>query len=411
MTTLPVGMEIDLAATPTLASRPHDRIVLGYVGTAASATANGAHPQGRGLVAKIGSIYTLNSLNALTRQEWTAMDGVARAAGDPTTPADFFGAGSLVDALQVAEAIGNFTVVLIPVAGDDSDDSVAAVNSLDPETGGGTHPVPGIIAAPEAMNTDAGRLAVASALNTIAARMDAMTAVTIPVSNITPTDRKAWAANFVPAAASPGTIRRTRVTLGTSQTGATAERKVDNSAILAAYMARVQSEDLGEDPANTPTIIHSTDPVLPFAIDDFTTAAQDLAASYITPVVRFAGSFRFWGRASGPDPDDDFGYVGVLDAILLDLKALLGGYSQRNLPAEAIEIMVTRGQHLVDARRRDGQISDGIVSRHPTLDTPQRLAANELYLLLAVQRVPYARFIHLQVTPHGVTIIGTTPAA
>lgn len=410
MTTRPVGMELDLEATPNLVSRPHDRVVLGIVGTSANATASGAPGTGDAIVPKIGSIYVLNSLNALSRAAWTEFDSVARADGASLTPADFFGAGSLIDALEVAENIGNFTVVLIPVAGSDSAASVAAVNSLDPESGGGSHPKPGVIAAPSAMNTDAGRLAVASALNTIANRMDAQAVVRIPASMTSAAARKTWAATFVPGASSPGTIRRTRVTLGTSQTGATGSRNVANDSILAAYMAKTQSEDLGEDPANTPTIIHATDPILAFAIDDFTTAAQDLAASYITPVIRYGGTFRFWGRASGPDPDDDHGYTGVLDAIFEELKALLGGYSQRNLPGEAIEIMVTRGQHLVDARRRDGQIADAVISRHPTLDTPVRLHANELYLYLAVQRIPYARFIHLQVSPHGVLVLGAPSA-
>ena len=411
MTTRPVGLVFDLEARPTLAARPHDSVILGIVGTAANATANGEHPQGRSPVAKLGSVYTINSVLALSAAEWTAMDAVDRENLPAATPAAFFGVGSILDTINLAEAVGNFTLIVIPVDGKEQAAAVKAVNDLDPGTGGGTHDVPGIIAAPDAVDADAERLVVASALRTIATKLDAKAVVRIPDSNTTAANRKAWAGTFVPGAASPGTIRRTRVTLGDSKTGATGDRDVSNDAILAVYMALVDSEDLGEDPANTHTLITSTDPVLPFGLMDFTTAAQDLAANFITPVVRYEGSFRFWGRASGPDPDDDFGYVGVLDAIFHELMQLLGGYSQRNLSGEDLEIMVTRGQHLVNARRRLGQIADGVVSRHPSLDTPERLNANELYLLLATQRVPYARLIHVEITPHGVTFLGTSPGA
>lgn len=412
----PAGLILDVEATPTAVSRPHDSVVIGVVGTAGSATATGSDME-----AKYGEVYELNSLLGLTPAEWTEFDGVTRGGTDAITPANFFGAGSLLDTLILAENIGNFTVVAIPVAGTNGtvNATVAAVNALDPEIGGGSHPKPGIVFGPDAIaiiptpappvppdfDPNADMTTVAGALRTIAGRLNAQAVVRIPAGLTTAAARKEWAGTYVPEAASPGTIRRTRVTLGTSRTGVTGSRDVGNDAILGVYMALVQSEDLGEDPANTATVIQSTTPTLAFDIEDFTTAAQDLVGAFITPVVRYGGGFRFWGRASGPDPDDDHGYIGVLDAILTEIKALLGSYSQRNLPGETIDIIVSRAQHLVDARRRLGQIADGAVSRHPTLDTPARIAANELYLLLSVQRVPYGRIIHLEVSPHGVAVV------
>ena len=414
MTTRPAGLVIDLEATPTLAAHAPDSIVLGFVGTAANATDAGGDA-----VARRGSIYVLNSLLPLSRAAWTAFDGVVRANGDPVSPADFFGAGTLLDSLILAETIGNFFVVLIPVDPEEPTEATSAIAALNPAVSGGTHPVPGIAAAPGAIGPPPAptvavpdpvdnRPLAAAALHALAPAIDAQVVIDIPSAEDTATLRKTFAGTYLPTASTPGTIRRSRVTLGTSRTGVTGVSDVFNSTLLAIYMALVQSEDLGEDPANTPTIITSTNPVLVLDISDFTTPAQDLAGAYITPVVRYGGSFRFWGRATGPDPDDDAGYVGVIDAILTEMKALLGSYSQRNLPGETIDIIVSRGQHLLDHRRRLGQITDGIVARHPNLNTPERLHANELYLLLAVQRVPYGRIIHLQVSPHGVSVLGTT---
>ena len=352
----PAGLIIDLEATPPLVSRPHDAIVVGIVGTAATATAAGAATG-----ARYGEIYTLSSRSALSREAWTLMDGVTRAAGTAVTPADFLGAGSCLDGLNILESIGNFTVVLIPVVGNDEPTATEAVTALK-----GHSPKPDILVAPDAVggiatpvDLEAALDAVASALNTAAGEINAQAVIDIPDAQNTADLRTAWAATYVPAAASPGTIRRARPTLGTSRTGATGTREVRNSLVLAAYMALTQSEDLGEDPVNTHTIMHRTTPVLGFDVNDFSTPAQVLAGAFITPVVRFGGGLRFWGRASGPDPDDDHGYVAVLDQVFREIQDLLAGYSQRNLPGETIDIIVSRAQHLVDHRRRDGRIGGG----------------------------------------------------
>ena len=293
-------------------------------------------------------------------------------------------AGVIAKAIEVAEAVGNFTLLACLVA--DWDVSLAALEAqrLKPQ----------IMLLPAVSTANAADVNIANAKSTaksLGAKIYTDTFDQVEANAIT------WGTANLGKPADD--LQRVRAAVGLWN-GPVGD-DLPGSLLMAPFQAYVQTQiQLGEDIMNyaLPEITGpGTGSLFSFSQRDNSTVGQAMAEAYLTPIVSDRGLYVFWGRTLSDRPVDDGGFQFVYDQIIRETLGHFAQYTGRNLAPDFLSAQCGIIQSRLKQRRRDGQIRDGLCVPDPQNNTRAQIDADEAYILLAFERVGYAGLIKVRI--------------